>query len=79
MRPQNKRYAEQITFVSDRPGHDLRYAIDPTRMQTELGWRPSFTPETGLEETVAWYLENEDWWKKVQNRHSVTDRLGTRV
>lgn len=79
LRPQNKRYAEQITFVSDRPGHDLRYAIDPTRMQTELGWRPSFTPETGLEETVAWYLENEDWWKKVQNRHSVTDRLGTRV
>ena len=79
LRPQNKRYAEQITFVSDRPGHDLRYAIDPIRMQTELGWRPSFTPETGLEETVAWYLENEDWWKKVQNRHSVTDRLGTRV
>ena len=52
-------YAELITFVTDRPGHDARYAIDPTRIRTELGWRPSVTVEEGLERTVRWYLENE--------------------
>lgn len=77
LRPQEKKYSEQITFVTDRPGHDLRYAIDPTRMQTELGWRPSFTPETGLKKTVSWYLENENWWKEIQKRHSVGKRLGS--
>lgn len=70
-------YADQITFVDDRPGHDARYAIDPTRMQTELGWRPSVTVEEGLARTVDWYLDNEDWWRALQSRDGVGQRLGT--
>jgi dTDP-glucose 4,6-dehydratase len=70
-------YADQITFVTDRPGHDARYAIDPTRIRTELEWRPSVTVEEGLRRTVAWYLENEAWWKPLQSRHGVGQRLGT--
>ena len=69
-------YAKQIAFVSDRPGHDLRYAIDPTRIRNELGWRPSVTLEKGLAITVQWYLDNEDWWRALQNRDGVGDRLG---
>lgn len=75
-RPAAAPYAEQITFVADRPGHDLRYAIDPTRMQTELNWRPSVTLEQGLEKTVQWYLDNSEWWKALQNRDGVGQRLG---
>lgn len=56
-----------ITFVSDRKGHDLRYAIDPTKMETELGWKPVYTFETGIKQTIKWYLENEDWWKHIIN------------
>ncbi|OCX66416.1 dTDP-glucose 4,6-dehydratase [Thioclava sp. SK-1] len=70
-------YADQITFVTDRPGHDARYAIDPTRIRTELGWRPSVTVEEGLERTVDWYLANDAWWKPLQARHGVGTRLGT--
>ncbi len=70
-------YADLITFVTDRPGHDARYAIDPTRMREELGWRPSVTLEEGLRRTVAWYLQNEDWWRALQNRAGVGERLGT--
>ena len=69
-------YAKQITFVTDRPGHDLRYAIDPTRIREELGWQPSVTLEQGLELTVQWYLDNEDWWGALQAREGVGDRLG---
>ena len=76
-KPKSTPYAEQITFVTDRPGHDLRYAIDPTRIRTELGWRPSVTLEQGLELTVQWYLDNEEWWLALQNRVGVGDRLGT--
>jgi dTDP-glucose 4,6-dehydratase len=76
-RPGNAAYAEQITFVDDRPGHDLRYAIDPTRIREELGWRPSVTLEQGLEKTVQWYLDNEAWWRPLQARHDVGKRLGT--
>jgi dTDP-glucose 4,6-dehydratase len=75
--PKSTPYAEQITFVTDRPGHDLRYAIDPTRIRTELGWRPSVTLEQGLELTVQWYLENIKWWQALQNREGVGNRLGT--
>ncbi|UMA64726.1 dTDP-glucose 4,6-dehydratase [Roseivivax marinus] len=75
-RPGNAAYAEQITFVDDRPGHDLRYAIDPTRISEELGWRPSVTLEQGLEKTVQWYLDNEDWWRALQDREGVGQRLG---
>ena len=75
-RPGAKPYADQITYVTDRPGHDLRYAIDPTRIATELGWRPSVTLEQGLEKTVQWYLDNEDWWRALQSREGVGQRLG---
>ncbi|KWV91372.1 dTDP-glucose 4,6-dehydratase [Erythrobacter sp. YT30] len=70
-------YADLITFVTDRPGHDARYAIDPTRIRTELGWRPSMTVEEGLEKTVQWYLDNEDWWRPLLDRKGVGKRLGT--
>jgi len=75
-RPKDTPYADQITFVTDRPGHDARYAIDPTRMQKELNWRPSVTIEEGLEKTVGWYLDNAAWWQALQNRDGVGDRLG---
>jgi dTDP-glucose 4,6-dehydratase len=75
-RPGNRPYSEQIAFVTDRPGHDLRYAIDPGRIRAELGWRPSVTLEQGLEKTVQWYLDNEDWWRALQDRHGVGERLG---
>ena len=68
--------SDPITFVTDRPGHDMRYAIDPTRMREELGWRPSVTLEEGLEKTVSWYLDNEPWWRALQNREGVGARLG---
>ena len=71
-------YADLITFVKDRPGHDARYAIDPSRIRDELGWSPSVTVEKGLEQTVQWYLDNEDWWKPLQNRPGVGERLGTK-
>ena len=76
LRPAAKPYASLITFVEDRPGHDLRYAIDPTRIRTELGWRPSVTLEEGLEKTVRWYLDNEPWWRALQSRAGVGERLG---
>ncbi|MDZ7710232.1 MAG: dTDP-glucose 4,6-dehydratase [Roseovarius sp.] len=69
-------YADQITFVTDRPGHDARYAIDPARIRDELGWRPSVTVEEGLRRTVRWYLDNEPWWRALQDRHGVGTRLG---
>ena len=54
-----------ITYVKDRPGHDLRYAIDATKINQELGWKPSVTFEEGLEQTIDWYLSNEEWLKNV--------------
>lgn len=70
-------YKDQISFVTDRPGHDARYAIDPSRIRDELGWRPSVTVAEGLEKTVQWYLDNEPWWRALQNRAGVGERLGT--
>lgn len=72
------RYRELITFVADRPGHDQRYAIDPSRIRSELGWRPSVTVEEGLERTVRWYLDNEAWWRPLLERQGVGKRLGMR-
>ena len=60
-------YSGLIEHVSDRPGHDRRYAIDAEKIETELGWTPSETFETGLEKTVSWYLNNEYWWSRVLN------------
>lgn len=54
-----------IEFVTDRPGHDLRYAIDPTKLETELGWKPKYTFETGIQQTIEWYLENKEWWENI--------------
>ena len=76
MAPKATPYGDQITFVTDRPGHDARYAIDPTRIREELGWRPSVTVEEGLRRTVRWYLDNEAWWRPLLNRQGVGERLG---
>jgi dTDP-glucose 4,6-dehydratase len=76
MHPTGAPHDQLITFVADRPGHDLRYAIDPSRMREELGWRPSVTLEEGLRKTVRWYLDNQDWWRALQARDGVGQRLG---
>ena len=72
-------YSDQITFVADRPGHDARYAIDPTLIKHELGWRPSLTIEEGLEKTVKWYVENESWRRPLLELQGVTQRLGAEI
>ncbi len=69
-------YAGQITFVSDRPGHDRRYAIDSSKIRAELGWEPTATFEQGIAETVRWYLENETWWRDILDSRYATQRLG---
>ncbi|MBY0076508.1 dTDP-glucose 4,6-dehydratase [Priestia aryabhattai] len=58
---------ELIKFVEDRLGHDRRYAIDPTKLTTELGWKPKYTFDTGIVETIQWYLDNQDWWKNIKS------------
>jgi dTDP-glucose 4,6-dehydratase len=65
-----------INFVTDRPGHDLRYAIDASKAHSELGWRPLQSFETGLEHTITWYLENRQWWEPLRNRVYAGKRLG---
>ena len=74
--PKDASYRDQITFVQDRPGHDRRYAIDASKIEKDLGWRPRETFETGLRKTVQWYLENETWWQRVQNGSYQGERLG---
>jgi dTDP-glucose 4,6-dehydratase len=69
-------YADQITFVTDRPGHDARYAIDASKIRDELGWEPSVTFESGIEQTVDWYLNNRDWWQAILDGRYKTERLG---
>lgn len=69
-------YASLITFVKDRPGHDLRYAIDATKIQNELGWTPAETFEMGIRKTVEWYLNNLDWCHRVQDGSYQRERLG---
>ncbi|WP_410219310.1 dTDP-glucose 4,6-dehydratase [Paracoccus sp. (in: a-proteobacteria)] len=76
MHPAGAPHAQLITFVSDRPGHDRRYAIDPARIREELGWRPSVTLDEGLRRTVEWYLQNTDWWQPLLSRDGVGRRLG---
>jgi dTDP-glucose 4,6-dehydratase len=76
MRPDAAPHARLITYVADRPGHDARYAIDPSRIRDELGWRPSVTLEQGLRKTVRWYLDNPDWWQPLLHRQGVGQRLG---
>ncbi|QYZ69021.1 dTDP-glucose 4,6-dehydratase [Neotabrizicola shimadae] len=79
MRPDGAPHDRLITYVTDRPGHDLRYAIDPSRIREELGWRPSVTLEEGLRRTVRWYLDNEAWWRPLLERAGVGQRLGTKA
>ena len=72
----NQSYREQITFVTDRPGHDMRYAIDASKIDRELGWTPQETFETGIRKTVQWYLANAEWCQKVQDGSYQRERLG---
>ena len=78
MEPSNKlkSYSDLITFVQDRPGHDLRYAIDAAKIEKDLGWNPAETFATGIRKTVAWYLENKQWWQNIQNNKYRQERLG---
>ncbi len=70
------RYEDLITYVTDRPGHDTRYAIDASKIERELGWRPDETFETGLAKTVQWYLDNPEWWRRVLDGSYRLERLG---
>ncbi len=70
-------YRDLITFVTDRPGHDARYAIDAGKIERELGWRPQETFDTGLRKTVQWYLDHEDWWQRVLNGSYRLERIGS--
>lgn len=74
--PATRTHRELKTFVPDRPGHDRRYAIDATKIRRELGWQPAHTFETGLQETVRWYLEHRDWCEQVQSGRYERQRLG---
>ena len=74
--PKTAKYAEQITYVTDRPGHDRRYAIDSSKMSEELNWTPVETFETGLRKTIEWYLANQQWCKNVQDGSYQRERLG---
>ena len=77
LKPRSKgSYTELIAFVKDRPGHDERYAIDPSRIEEELGWKPTVTFAQGLEKTVQWYIDNKDWSSCVKYRSKVAERLG---
>ena len=73
--PANRPREELIAFVTDRPGHDARYAIDASKLENELGWRAEETFDTGIEKTVRWYLDNEWWWRPLRERYS-GQRLG---
>ena len=79
LRPAARPYESLITFVSDRPGHDLRYAIDPAKLMNELGWKPTRTFDTGIRETVQWYLDNEWWWGPIHAQKYQGQRLGLKI
>ncbi len=76
LRPESGPHRQLISFVTDRPGHDHRYAIDASKLETELGWRPRETFSTGIEKTVRWYLENSDWWTPLRKGVYAGERLG---
>lgn len=76
-KPKNiQNYKDLITFVRDRPGHDIRYAIDATKIKNDLGWVPEETFETGLRKTVQWYLDNTSWWERVLSGDYRMERIG---
>jgi dTDP-glucose 4,6-dehydratase len=68
-----------VTFVADRPGHDRRYAIDPSKVEAEFGWRPAQDFETGLDLTVRWYLDNQAWWRPLREGRYAGERIGVAV
>ncbi|MGV6807158.1 MAG: GDP-mannose 4,6-dehydratase, partial [bacterium] len=70
-------YRDLISFVQERPGHDMRYAIDATKIEKDLGWRPAETFESGLRKTVEWFLANREWCQRVQDGSYQRERLGT--
>ena len=76
MTPDGAPHDRLIRFVTDRPGHDFRYAIDAGKIRDELGWEPSVTLDEGLRRTVRWYLDNRDWWQAIQARGHKLERLG---
>lgn len=76
LRPQAVPHSRLITYVTDRPGHDARYAIDASRLETELGWKAQEDFESGIEKTVRWYLENEWWWHPLRDKVYSGERLG---
>lgn len=78
-RGKKRSYLDQITHVTDRPGHDRRYAIDASRISMELGWKPEETFDTGLRKTVEWYLNNRKWWLRVLNGDYQLGRLGEKA
>ncbi len=71
LRPEGRPHSRLVVHVADRPGHDLRYAMDPARVQRELGWQPRHAFEEGLEETVRWYFANEEWWRPLLERNAI--------
>jgi dTDP-glucose 4,6-dehydratase len=78
-RANGKSYRDQIAFVADRPGHDHRYAIDPSKLERELGWTAQESFDTGIEKTVRWYLDNEAWWRPIRDGNYSGQRLGLAV
>ena len=75
--PAGRPHDRLVKFVTDRPGHDHRYAIDATRLETELGWRAAETFDTGIAKTVDWYLARPDWWEPLRRKVYTGERLGT--
>jgi dTDP-glucose 4,6-dehydratase len=71
-----KRYRDLIAFVTDRPGHDRRYAIDCSKVERELGWKAEESFESGLGKTIDWYLSNEWWWRPIRDGNYAGERLG---
>ena len=77
LKPSNRgKYRNLITFVNDRPGHDFRYAINAKKIQKNLGWYPAESFSTGIKKTIEWYLQNEEWWKNIQDKKYNQERLG---
>ena len=76
LRPEHAPHERLISFVADRPGHDRRYAIDPSKSEAEVGYVPARTFEQSLEDTVRWYLDNESWWRPIRDGRYTGERLG---
>ena len=79
VKPKGVKYEEQITFVKDRPGHDMRYAIDASKIERELNWLPQETFESGIKKTIQWYLDNQQWCQHVQDGSYQRERLGSKA